>query len=71
MLEGLGLPPCWITLLQKFYQGNKQFIGRRQKECFDTQVGIRHGCPLSPLLCAVATDLLLRRVQIALGNDGI
>eukprot|EP00969_Alexandrium_andersonii_P331686 14659120-Alexandrium_andersonii.AAC.1 len=36
-LRGIGLPEQWITLLQKFYLGNKQFIGGRRKESFDAK----------------------------------
>eukprot|EP00969_Alexandrium_andersonii_P172411 7621376-Alexandrium_andersonii.AAC.1 len=69
-LNGIGLTEKWIHLLQKFNLDNQQFIGRRQVESFLAEVGIRQGCSLSPLLFAVVADLLLRRLDEAIGNNG-
>ena len=70
VLEGMGLPPVWIRMVKHFYQDNRQFVGEGNNLSFLAEVGIRQGCPLSPLIFAVAADLLLRRLSSILQNKG-
>ena len=44
-------------------------MGGETFEGFDMRSGIRQGCPLSPLIFAVAVDVLLRRAQHLLPED--
>jgi len=70
VLKGLGLPPAWITMIQHFYKDNRQFVGEGDNHSFLAEVGIRQGCPLSPLIFAVVADLLLRRLEDTLQGRG-
>ena len=58
-------PPWLLTFIDILYAHNYCHIvlGRSRHQGFDITRGIRQGCPVSPLLFAVAADLLLRRIQ--------
>eukprot|EP00973_Karenia_brevis_P076226 10585283-Karenia_brevis.AAC.1 len=58
------MPPACMQLVQTLYDHNRCRISCKGAlyDGFGIQAGIRQGCPLSPLLFAVAVDLLLRRL---------
>ena len=43
-------------------------MGRTADQTFVAEVGIRHGCPLSPLIFAVVADILLRVLKSRHGD---
>ncbi|MDA8582658.1 reverse transcriptase domain-containing protein, partial [bacterium] len=64
LFESLGWPPWLLRIIGNLYVRNYCWItlGGERLEGFALTRGIRQGCPLSPLLFAMATDLILRRL---------
>jgi hypothetical protein len=62
VLERLGMPEPCRQLIQSLYNDNKCVISclGSMLPGFRLTAGVRQGCPLSPLLFAVAADILLR-----------
>jgi hypothetical protein len=65
VLRHLGLPAWLLHFVEALYQGNhcQLVVGGGRHPGFTLAAGIRQGCPLSPLIFAVAADLLLRRMS--------
>ena len=64
-LTAFGAPRGVIQIMNNFYRHNKLQIklhGTKYGE-FEATRGIRQGCPLSPLIFAIASDSLLRIIQ--------
>ena len=65
MLRAAGLPEWLLRFVDVLYQENRcsLVVGAAVHAGFTSQAGIRQGCPLSPILFAVALDVLLRRLR--------
>ena len=66
-LEKLGLPASVSNLVRSLYFGHGCQVTQQgfSATAFPVQAGIRQGCPLSPLLFALAIEPLLRALQKA------
>lgn len=64
-LEGYGFGPRFLTWVQLLYQAptDKVVANGWPSQVFDLSRGMRQGCPLSPLLYALASEPLAMSVQ--------
>eukprot|EP00959_Pyramimonas_sp_CCMP1952_P384500 8058218-Pyramimonas_sp.AAC.1 len=65
LFRHFGWPTWLLRFVGALYQDNKCEVVVQGARCtgFRLTRGVRQGCPLSPLLFAVASDLLLCRIQ--------
>ena len=65
LLRHFGWPEWLLRFASALYQNNYCDIALQGARCrgFELTRGVRQGCPLSPLLFTVASDLLLCRIR--------
>ena len=65
LFKHFGWPDWLLRFVEALYQDNKCEVVIKGTRCtgFRLTRGVRQGCPLSPLLFAVASDLLLFRLE--------
>ena len=64
ILKEIGVPRCFIRALRKLYHNNIQTVrfSGNTSYSFPANSGIKQGCPISPIVFALAIDVLLRRL---------
>ena len=69
-LKGMGAPGLATEVLRALYHQGRCKVSQSKGAYpgFDITSGIRQGCPLSPLIFVTVMDLLLRILQIRLGE---
>ena len=70
-LLAMGIPPLFVSAIQKFYVNNVHWlcIGGELFKSVVVRSGVRQGCPLSPLIFALCSDVLLRELAQILSED--
>jgi len=67
ILQLYGLPTKPVTVIQKLYEDNSSAVRvngpGNTSSWFKVETGVRQSCILSPLLFAIAVDLVLRRTM--------
>ena len=65
VLGAAGLPRWLLIFVERLYVRNRcnLVVGGSLHRGFEARAGIRQGCPLSPMLFAVAMDILLRKLR--------
>ena len=73
VLERQGVPGSFCSALKVFYENNRQFLklDGEISESFVVRSGVRQGCPLSPVLFALALDPFLHLLKTELPNDAV
>ena len=71
-IRWLGMPEAETNLIEALYNNTTAMIrlGGHEGNRFDMSRGIRQGCPLSPIIFAVIVDMLLRKLDRTLGEEG-
>ena len=72
LLRHYGVPEKITGIIRKSYSGMtcRVVCARQQADAFQVKTGVRQGCLLSPFLCLLAFDLVLKTSPAQRG-DGI
>jgi ribonuclease HI len=68
-LKALGIPPGLITAISQYYESDTIQIGPDEE--VRPRVGVRQGCPLSPLLFGLFLDGLTEYLAVQCPEDGM
>ena len=71
LLEKLGIPPTFLTILQQFHEGMKAQVQAEglQSDPFDVKVGVKQGCVLAPILFIIFLLAVYQLTHAALGEQ--
>ena len=71
LLEKLGIPPTFLTILQQFHEGMKAQVQVEglQSSPFDVKVGVKQGCVLAPVLFNIFLLAVYQLTHTALGEE--
>ena len=72
ILKAMGIPDHLTCLLKKLYAGQEATVRTRHRtEWFQIRKGIHQGCILSPCLCKLYEEYLMRNAGLDEGQTGI
>ena len=71
VLETFGIPVAFVNALKLFYKDNTHILrhGTYEATSITVRSGVRQGCPLSPILSAICSDVLLQTLAETLEVD--
>ena len=73
ILKEMGIPDHLTCLLRNLYVGQEAAVRSRRRTTFWLQIGkgVRQGCPLSPCLCNLYAEYIMRNAGLEEAQAGI